>query len=374
MGEVVVTKEQIRWFRLKRSGLIEPFDSVQEASESLMGIQAQILPAAGVSLWNRTSNLHTYNQLLDTLFEDRTLVKLWGQRGTLHLYATEDWPLVYSGFTDRPSYYERKTVRKGGSREEYRNTVNQLAQLLEEKKRLTRKDLRESSLPLNDMLLSSWGGIFYELVRGGHACHGPGKDGEGSFESRSSWLPDLEWSPVPVMDAHLEWTHRYIRGYGPASLGDLAYWRGVPMRDVKKWLASLQEPLVTVWSEDDEELYIHEDDLDELLEEPPAKRDWPLLMLYRFDPLLLGHPDKSWLIDRKHKPKVWRKAGHIEGTIVKHGRLQASWRYKRQAGSFSIVVEPFTKLTQRELKFAERQGKKLADFFEGEWGGMEIAD
>ena len=41
-----LTEEQIRWFRLRRSGLVEPFASPEAAAASLAGVQAQILPAA----------------------------------------------------------------------------------------------------------------------------------------------------------------------------------------------------------------------------------------------------------------------------------------------------------------------------------------
>lgn len=373
MMEMNANPEQVRWFRLKRSGLLNPFASMTEATQALMGVQAQILPAAGVSLWNRTTEATTYNQVLSALFEDKNLVKLWGQRGTLHLYDSQDWPLVYSGFTDRRSWWEHKTVKEGGDLEEFRRTVRQLADLLAEKTSLTRTDLRESDIPLNQFLLSSWGGIFHELVRGGHACHGPSRGNEGSFVHRESWIPDLEWEPVPSMEAHKEWSRRYIRAYGPASLQDLAYWRGVPMRDVKQWTQQWEEPLVQVQVEG-EDLLLHEDDVDELLETPPPAKDWPLLMLYRFDPLLLAHPDKSWLLDLTYKANVWRKAGHIEGTLLKHGRIIGTWKYKRQSGSFRVLAEPFTRFTKREVQFLQKRGTELAEFFEAEWGGLDVEE
>ena len=52
---IPVTLDQVRRFRLIRSGLLQPFADPETASANLMGIQAQILPAAGVALWNRTA-------------------------------------------------------------------------------------------------------------------------------------------------------------------------------------------------------------------------------------------------------------------------------------------------------------------------------
>jgi hypothetical protein len=78
---VKVSADQMRWFRWWRSGLVEPFDDAVTAASRLGGIQAQILSAAAVALWNRTPHL-TYTQFEKMLFTDRILVKLWGQRGT----------------------------------------------------------------------------------------------------------------------------------------------------------------------------------------------------------------------------------------------------------------------------------------------------
>ncbi|MCA9968137.1 MAG: winged helix DNA-binding domain-containing protein, partial [Anaerolineales bacterium] len=95
-----LTEAQIRWYRLRRSGLVEPFDgvlteAVTTAVSTLAGIQAQILPAAAISLWNRTTGL-TYARFEEMLFTERSLVKLWGQRQTLHLYTSREWALIHA--------------------------------------------------------------------------------------------------------------------------------------------------------------------------------------------------------------------------------------------------------------------------------------
>ena len=52
-----LSEAQITWFRLRRSGLVKPFTSPEAAVRSLAGVQAQILPAAGLATWNRTRRL-----------------------------------------------------------------------------------------------------------------------------------------------------------------------------------------------------------------------------------------------------------------------------------------------------------------------------
>src|SRR3712207_5665196 len=94
---ITLSPEQVRWFRLRRSGLVDPFPSPKSAASAHVGIQAQILPAAGLALWNRTRGL-TWEQVDSLLHEERTLIKLWSQRRTLHLFPCDEWPLVQAAF------------------------------------------------------------------------------------------------------------------------------------------------------------------------------------------------------------------------------------------------------------------------------------
>ena len=67
---IPVTLDQVRRFRLIRSGLLQPFADPETAAANLMGIQAQILPAAGVALWNRTRGL-THDRFERLLYDER---------------------------------------------------------------------------------------------------------------------------------------------------------------------------------------------------------------------------------------------------------------------------------------------------------------
>src|SRR5262245_48680359 len=100
---------QLRWFRLRRSGLVEPFDSPEAIARELDGVQAQSLPADGLSIWNRTSGL-TQAIFEDLLYQKRSLVKLWGQRHTLHLYPSQEWPLIHGALADRSTWWERRAA------------------------------------------------------------------------------------------------------------------------------------------------------------------------------------------------------------------------------------------------------------------------
>jgi len=358
-----LTETQIRWFRFRRSGLAEPFSSPEEAARSLVGVQAQILPAAGLALWNRTRGL-TYADFDDRLHVRRSLIKLWGQRGTLHVYASDEWPLLNGAMVGRHSWWERQIVRAGTDPDAYQATLDRVAELLRQRGTMNRSDLRASGLDLDEACFSPWGGIFADLVRRGAACHAGQAGNEKLFAHREYWLPDLAWNPPPADEANMELVRRYLRAYGPATLRDLTHWRGALVGNARRCVAEMGDEIVEV-SVSGQPMLALRADLDALNEKPPAHREWPVRMLYRFDPLLLGIKDRSWLMEPRYYKRVSRPAGHIEGTLLDaaRGRVVGTWRYNRADSGLAITVYPFAPLPRQVKKAVEENAAGVAQFF-----------
>lgn len=364
---IKLSEAPLRWFRLRRSGLAEPFATPEAAAGVLAGIQAQILPAAGVSLWNRTTGL-TYSTFDALLHQQRTLVKLWGQRHTLHLYPSQEWPLIHGALAGQTTWWERQAAKNGSDLAARRATIAQLAELLRQHGTLGRSDLRTTGLNLEEELFSSWGGIFADLVRTGDACHAGQIGNEGRFAHREYWLPHLAWNPPPLEEANVELARRYLAAYGPATIQDMAYWRGASVANARRWLATLGEEVIEVESERQTLLALRAD-MEVLNELPPPPELWPVRLLYRFDPLLLGLRDKSWLVEPTHYNRVWRPAGHIEGTLLEFGRIAGTWRYDRRGGGLAVTLFPFEPLPAHVQTALERHAAGVAAFFE-----MELVD
>jgi len=351
--------QQVRWYRLRRSGLIQPFATPELAAQELAGIQAQIHPAAGLALHQRTTGF-THDRYERLLFQDRTLVKLWGQRGTLHVYAADDWPLVCAMLAKRKTWWGR-TAEKDDTYDAYAELVLRAEALLRERGVMGRSDLRASGLITNEAHLSPWGGIFADLVRYGYACHAA-RDGEGLFAHRSLWRPDLIWNPPDPEAANLEYLRRYLHRYGPATLQDFAYWHGGRMELARRWWAALEPSLASVMV-DGVEMFLLRDDIDDLQASAETSRG-RVHMLYRFEPLLLAHKDKRWVVPPAHHKQVFRIAGHIEGVVLDAGCAVATWRYLRKARGLTTTLEPFKKLSQRVRRAIEQQSLSIAAFFD----------
>ncbi len=363
-----VSAEQVRWFRFQRSGLAQPMASPEAVTTALIGVQAQILTAAGLALWQRTTGLDqaAYDA---ALHETRRLVKLWGMRSTLHLFTSQEWPLIYAAtWQEGSTYYERQVRKNGGDIEAFYTAIHYVTRLLQQRHTLTRSDLRAAEIQLSDELLSAWGGIFSELVHRGLACHAGQNGGEGVFAWREYWLPDLEWDPPSFEAANVAVLRRYFHTYGPAAEVDFRFWRLVPAAASRRWLSAVQPELAAV-TVAGQSMLLPRADLAELAEPAPPAEAWPVKLLYRFDPLLLAHKDKTWLVDASQYKQVWRAAGHIEGTILVHGRIAGTWRYQRQGAALDVQLAPFAPLPAFTRPAIESQLEGIAAFF-----GLSLRD
>jgi len=357
---IKLTETQVTWFRLRRSGLVEPFDAPETAVSALAGVQAQILPAAGLAIWNRTRKL-AYDEFDSLLYQKRSLVKLWGQRGTLHIYASREWPLICGALADQRLWWDRQGEQSSGSRAAYEATVVRVAELLRQRGTMGRSDLRASGLDLDDTDFSPWGGIFAALVQRGYACHAGQAGNEGQFAHRQYWLPDLEWNPPPADQANVELARRYLRIYAPTTVQDLMYWRGAKSADAHRWIAALGDEVIEVGVRGKPMLALRAD-VDALDQKPPERSAWPVKLLYRFDPLLLGIKDKTWIVDARHYKRIFRIAGHIEGTLLLHSRIAGTWRYDRQDSGIAVSLFTFSSLPARARRAVEENAADVARF------------
>src|SRR5918911_2373423 len=92
---ISLTWEQVHAWRLEQQCLVPRLDRRNPigAVERVLGVQAQVMSAAELAIGARVDGL-TREDVQRALWQDRTLVKTWAMRGTIHVFAAEDLPLV----------------------------------------------------------------------------------------------------------------------------------------------------------------------------------------------------------------------------------------------------------------------------------------
>src|SRR3954447_631987 len=82
-------------WRLAQHGLLEraPQGKLLPQIVRIIALHAQVLSCAELAAWQRVEGLGP-SDIRDAVWQDRTLVKTWAMRGTLHLVPATDLPLV----------------------------------------------------------------------------------------------------------------------------------------------------------------------------------------------------------------------------------------------------------------------------------------
>ena len=315
--------------------------------------------AADIAFFNRTAG-GSPDSLAHARVEARSVVRLWGQRHTLHLYAVDDWPLLCTVFRGRESV-TTKRIAKAALLPEFRRLVRRVERRLAAGERLTYRDARSKKL---ERILDTWAvgnAAFRQLVRAGVACHGPDDGVESTFVHRRWWLPDLPWTLPDADAAHVALTCRYLGTYGPATPRDLAFWCGTTVTNANRWIAAAGGRIADV-TVDGRPAHCRIEDLKAVAEKPPPAGQWPVKLLHRFDPLLLATKDKNWLIEPRYYKQVWRAAGHIDAVVLVGGRIVGTWRYDKQAKVLRITVKPFEPFSRRVDRAVGIQASALVRF------------
>ena len=342
-----LTWPQVHAWRLAQHALAPrlPCQDYLEAATRTGGIQAQVMSAAELALWARVEGL-TPRDVQAALWRDRTLVKTWAMRGTLHLLPAADLPLYVaarsiSGTRNWLGYF----TYFGFTPAQYEAFLAAVPQILSDEP-MTREQLATEvaahigAPELGPMLLaSSWGSLWKPAAWRGDLCFGPNQGRNVTFVRPSAWIG--EWQPVDPHLALLEMVRRYLRVYGPATPEDFARWwgGGGMLALAKKLFRSLGDELEAVevegWS-----AYALRSTLEPMQqgEAPGVVRLLPLFDAYT---LGLGR-DLDPLLPLAHKSRVFRPQGWISAVVLVGGRMEGVWDYRIRPAQTVVKVSMFS--------------------------------
>jgi len=295
---------------------------------------------------------------------ERSLVKTWCLRGTLHALATEDLALMVGSFGER--YHlavERVMLRMCDMDTVAWHRVEQDVLRALEGGPLDRTALHAAVPRLRDVPWSGWGEDVKGLAYQGDLLMVGSKGSRPVFARRDNWLPDLRFRPRTRIKSLEELLVRYLRTFAPASLSDFAHWTGLPVATVHDTAARAAALLVPVDVEGrSSPLLALAEDADVLQKSLPGVP--PITLLPKFDALLLAWKDPSRVLDSQGHSAVFRPAGQIEAVVLLHGLAAATWRVKQTPGRMHITIIPIRSVGVVPRRQVEAAFERL-----GAWSG-----
>jgi uncharacterized protein YcaQ len=376
-----ISAEKVAAFRLARHHLARkaPASQLPRVAGDMAGVQAQLMSAAQMSLWSRTRGLRL-EDVERALWQDRTLVKVWCMRGTVHLVPSHDFAVFVRGSAGRAERSTAWMIRAGLPVDRIERFVEAAQRALD--RPLTRKELAERvsdslgvsmrskggrgwggpanapGFEVGDSIVSIGGILFLACMRG-IACAGPNRGNEATFVRPDVWLAD--WREMSQEKAEDDLLRRYLRAHGPATVGDFAMWTYLTAADARGVWSRLEKDLTPV-NVDGRTAWVLRADLPSLRR---ARLDRPTVrLLPYFDSFLLGLKDKSHLVDAAHYKRVFRPEGWLSPVVLIDGRVAGMWSVDRKRRRLGIRVEAFKALRAADRTSIRDEAEDLRRFLD----------
>src|SRR5262245_49588346 len=184
-------------WRIRRHNLDQraPAGSMLAVASRLCGLHAQVMSSAELTAWARVEDLDR-QAVRRALWDDRTLVKTWAMRGTLHLLPSNELPLWHAALARSPWYLRAASWQKyfGITIEELGHLTEAIAAALDGRV-MTREELMREAGRLTGspafsakLVESSWGIILKPAAFTGRLCFGPSQGQRVRFTRPDTWL------------------------------------------------------------------------------------------------------------------------------------------------------------------------------------------
>jgi hypothetical protein len=355
----MITWEQVAYFRALNTGLTGEFDSVEIAASKILGAQAQVEAPARWALALRTQSHPTAAEITQRLLEDRTLIRAWGQRDTVHMYAVDDWHLFAKAQSLWPASARRGPMPTDEELADFVGVIESIegsftrSSLLDAAPTRLIEAFRE--FPQNDdppdrMAITR---LIWVAGREGFLSSTENVGREQGYAARKTWVPNALWPEMTAEAAAREVVRRYLQVWAPARVQDIAHFLGARVSDVRRWVEPIQDELLEIDVEGLKGHLIFRVDFDRLLE-PPA--EWPARLLPAFDTQMMSHANKEPVLKNSaDQPQVWGKSAIVRPTIMFRGQFVATWAHKATKRAVTFEVTPLTGADDKVVESAIAQ-------------------
>ncbi len=365
--EASFTWDQVLAWRLRRQYLDQraPKQDALAVTSAIAGLHAQVMSSAELTLWARVDDLDR-GMMQKALWTDRTLVKTWAMRGTLHLFTSEDYPTYQAAASRRRNYYTNAYLKYFGI------TLDELMALFEaigESLRgqvLTREELgvavseRTGDPKFGEHVMGSWGSLLKPASYRGDLCFASSVGQRVRFTRPDDWLP--EWRAVEPDAGLSEVTRRFLTTYGPATRDELRLWWGATGAEANKMLKSLDGEVSKVEVEGASAFALTKD----LLEIQGSALNRSVKLLPAFDHYVVAAPRTEGRVLLKGTKKlIYRNQGWLSPVLLINGQMAGVWRHERKGSTLLVQITPFVKIPAWAKKGAEKEAERLAKFLGG---------
>ncbi|MEV1079023.1 winged helix DNA-binding domain-containing protein [Streptomyces sp. NPDC050211] len=353
--------------RLERQFLANPAEAggnVAAVVSAMLGAHAQVLSAAELSVGVRTVGV-TRTDVRAALWEDRSLVKTHGPRGTVHLLPADELPLWSAALTAVPSGPSPFAPAARMTDEQVAQVVAAIGdaldgvcltvdELSEEVVARTGPWAGDRVMPAFQDMWPRWRQVMHRAGQSGALCFGPNRGRKVTYTRPPAF------DPLPPEQALGMLVRRYLRAYGPATPRHFAKWLAAP----GSWAGGLFGTLAEAGE-------IEEVDFEGVpawvvagdTEFPEAGRGARgVRLLPYFDAYGIAAQPRERLFrgPAYERALAGGQAGNYPVLLV-DGVAAGVWHQRRQGRRTTVTVEPLGRLTARQERELGRQVERVGE-------------
>jgi hypothetical protein len=349
----------LRLLRLLAQRLAGPAaTSVHQVVRGVGALQAQSSRAARLAVRARSTGL-TAAAVDRACDAERSVVRTWAMRGTLHMLPTEDvgWLVALLGPVFAAAGRRRRR-QLGLDDETCERGLRAIAEVLAGGRQLTRAELvarlAGRGVALDPRSQAPAHLVGYAANRG-LVCRGPDLGGEPSYVLLADWAGEQRQLEPDAALAEL--ARRYLAGHGPAGPHDLAAWSGLPVPRARRAFELVAGELDEVRA-GERRLWT----LAAAAGDPAAAERPNVRLLGQFDAYLLGYRGRELVLEARFARRIQAGGGMVQPALLVDGRVLGTWRQQRRRGGLAVEVEPFEPLDRALLPAVEAEAGDLGRF------------
>ena len=344
MTDEVLSQRQLNRTLLARQLLLARVSlPIPEALERLAGIQNQYAPNAYIRLWSCLEGFE--REHLTRAYEDGSVVQGTLMRGTIHTVSARDYGPFAAAVREPMRAWARRAYRtEDFGREELVERVRHS---------LRGRAIRRAELHELRGDVRTQRGRPSTSTPASCACRR-----RGTWERRRADIYALAEDRVAAAaapwptDALAHLVRRYLGGFGPASLRDVASFTGVPITVLKPVVKEMD--LRAFRDEAGGDLL---DVPDGTLPDPATPA--PVRFLPTWDAMLLVHARRTLVLPERYRPMIFHtKMPPSYPTFLVDGQVAGTWKYADGA----VATEAFEPLTREAAREVAAEARRLAAF------------
>lgn len=353
--------------RLDRHSLVTPAKAdPADVVAGMCGAHAQVMSAAEWSIGLRLDGTGR-DEIRHALWTDRSLVKTFGPRGTVHLLPTRDLPLWVGAFSRIPPMPSLQPHGIRMTPEQTEQVIAAIADILADTE-LTVDELTEAIvtatgpwagdpvIPAFQGAWARWRQAVTQAAHRGVLCFGTNRGRNVTYTSPHHW--SAGFTPADPVASAAELARRYLRSYGPATPAEFARWLGTPPTMASELFKSMDHELQPVELDGSTAWLVAGDD--DQFPEPAGLR-----LLPYFDAYQVGsHPRGLVFPGRASERALSRgQAGNYQVLLI-DGMVAGVWHQKRSGRKLHVTVEPLGRLSGVRRRALDDQVARLGEFLD----------